>query len=265
MPSSNVVWDINGSIATLTFNRPHARNALTWDMYDALVEACDTVDARGDLRVFIIRGAGGAFSAGTDISQFATFTSGDDGIAYERRLDAVIARVERVSCATIAAIDGVAVGGGCAIALACDFRLCTTRVRVGVPVARTLGNCLSVSNLARLIDRVGAARATDLLLTGRLLDSDEALASGFANHVVAPEGLDAHVATFALELSSRAPSTIKATKAILARIRAHRAPAAADDVIAACYGSEEFRDGVRAFNEGRTPPWANPSSKGNTD
>jgi enoyl-CoA hydratase/carnithine racemase len=256
MPSSNVVSDIDGSIATLTFNRPQARNALTWDMYDALVEICDRVDADDNIRVLVLRGAGGSFSAGTDISQFSGFATAEDGIAYERRLDAVIDRVERVTRITIAAIDGVAAGGGCAIALACDFRICTARARVGVPVARTLGNCLSIANLSRLVDRVGMSRAADLLLTGRLLNADELAACGFATRVTAPDRLEADVHALAHDLAMRAPSTVEATKAALLRIRDHRRPPPADDVVAKCYASGEFREGVRAFLEGRDPSWS---------
>jgi enoyl-CoA hydratase/carnithine racemase len=254
MPSSNVIWDIEGSVGTLTFNRPQARNALTWDMYDALVDACERVDTT-DLRVLILRGAGGAFAAGTDIGQFREFTSGDDGIAYERRLDAVMDRLERVRRATIAVVDGPAVGGGCAIALACDFRMCSPAARFGVPVAKTLGNCLSAANLARLVDLVGIARAKELLFTSRLVDADEALALGLATRVVASGQLDDEVQLLARDLSARATSTIEATKATFQRIRDHRRPQAADDVIAACYASPEFREGVTAFIEGRKPQW----------
>jgi enoyl-CoA hydratase len=252
MSSSNVVWAIDESLATLTFNRPQSRNALTWDMYDAVLQACDEVDTSTDIRVLILRGAGGAFSAGTDITQFQSFTSGEDGIAYERRLDGVVERLERVSRVTIAAIDGVAAGGGCALALACDFRFCSSRAQVGVPVARTLGNCLSAANLSRLVDRVGTARALDLMLTGRLLDADEALASGFANRIVTPEALDETVTAFGRDLSTRAASTIAATKAMLTRIRTHRRPPDADDIIAACYASAEFREGVSRFKKRST-------------
>jgi enoyl-CoA hydratase/carnithine racemase len=255
MPSSNVVWDTNGSVGTLTFNRPQARNALTWDMYEALTEACDRVDDTPDLRVLVIAGTGGAFAAGTDISQFRNFTSGNDGIEYERRLDAVIDRLERVTRPTIAAVDGPAVGGGCAIALACDLRLCTPRARFGIPVSRTLGNCLSIANTARLVDLVGPARTRDLLLTGRLIEADEAISLGLATRIVPAETLDAEVRSQALELARRATSTITATKALLLRIRDLRCPPPAEDVIAACYASEEFREGVRAFAEGRKPRW----------
>jgi enoyl-CoA hydratase/carnithine racemase len=255
MPSSNVVWDVDGSVGTLTFNRPQARNALTWDMYEALTDACEKVDASPDLRVLVVRGAGGSFAAGTDISQFRDFASGEDGIDYERRLDAVIDRVERVTRPTIAAIDGAAVGGGCAIALACDLRVCTPRARFGVPVSRTLGNCLSAANTARLVDLIGSARVKDLLITGRLIETDEAAALGLANRVVPPDTLDAEIRALALELSRRATSTIAATKALLQRIRDHRRPPPADDVIGACYASEQFREGVAAFLEGRKPRW----------
>ena len=258
MPSSNVTWDIDGSVGVLTFNRPHAKNALTWDMYDALVETCGRVDADAALRVLIIRGAGGAFAAGTDIGQFRDFHTGEDGLAYERRLDAVLDRLEGVAKPTIAEVDGPAVGGGCAIALACDFRLCSERARFGVPVARTLGNCLSMTNLARLVDLVGVARATDLLMTARLLGGAEAHAAGLVGAVL-PEGdLPGAVRALAADLASRAPSTIAATKAALRRLRAHRRPPAgsADDIIAACYASADFREGVAAFLDGRPPKWS---------
>lgn len=254
MPSSNIVWDIEGSIGTLTFNRPDARNALTWDMYDTLAATCELVDT-SDVRVFVIRGAGGVFSAGTDIAQFRDFRTGADGVAYERRLDTVIDRLERVNKITIAAVDGPAVGGGCAIALACDLRLCSNRARFGVPVARTLGNCLSAANLARLVDLIGPARAVDVLFTARLIDADEALEIGLATRVVPAGAIDAEVAQLASDLTQRAPSTITATKTLLRRMREHRRPAPADDIIAACYASKEFREGVAAFLEGRAPVW----------
>ena len=256
MPSSNVVWEVDGSVATLTFNRPQARNALTWDMYDALTDACEKVDATPGLRVLIVRGGGGAFAAGTDIAQFRDFATGRDGVEYERRLDAVIDRLERVTRPTIAAVDGAAVGGGCAIALACDLRVCTPRARFGVPVSRTLGNCLSAATTARLVDLIGTARVRDLLITGRLIDADEAMALGLANRVVAAATHDGGVRSRALELSGRAASTIIATKALLQRIRDHRRPASADDVIEACYATEQFREGVAAFLEGRKPRWS---------
>ncbi len=255
MPSSNLAWDINGSVGVVTFKRPEARNALTWDMYDALVEACDTAEAARDVRVLIIRGEGGAFAAGTDISQFRDFATGEAGVAYERRLDAVIDRIERVSIPTIAEVDGPAVGGGCAIAMACDFRICSDRARFGVPVARTLGNCLSMSNLARMIDLIGPALTRDLMLTGRLVDASEAESAGLATRVLPADELETETLKLAAELTIRAPSTVKATKAMMLRLRDQCRPPAGsgDDILRECYGSADFREGVAAFLEGRKP------------
>lgn len=224
-------------------------------MYDALVEACDTAEASHDVRVLIIRGSGGAFAAGTDIQQFKDFADGRAGIEYERRLDAVIDRIERVSIATIAEVDGVAAGGGCAIAMACDLRICSDRARFGVPVSRTLGNCLSMANTARMADLIGPARTRELLLTGRLIDAQEALAAGLATSVVAVDSLQQEAAKVAAELATRARSTIAATKAMMIRLRDHRRPPAGvgDDIINDCYGSTEFREGVAAFLAGRKP------------
>ena len=255
MSSTEALFATDGPLAFLTFNRPQARNALTWAMYDTLVAACDRVDGDSAVRVFVLRAAGDAFAAGTDISQFTGFASGDDGIAYERRLDAVIDRLERVSVPTIAQVDGVAAGGGCAIALACDLRVCTPAARFGVPIARTLGNCLSAANLARLVDLVGPARTKDLLFTGRFLDVQEAFALGLVTTIAERDGIDAVVRELAGRLATNAPLTIRATKEAVRRIAAHRRVAAslADDLISACYASADFREGIEAFLAKRTP------------
>jgi enoyl-CoA hydratase/carnithine racemase len=260
MPSSNagsVDWDINESVAVVTVNRPEARNALTWEMYDAIVEACERAEADRDVRVLIIRGSGGAFAAGTDIRQFRDFDGGDDGVAYERRLDAVIDRIESLTIATIAEIDGAAAGGGCAIAMACDVRICSERARFGVPVSRTLGNCLSMGNTARMVDLIGTALTRDLLLTGRMIDARDAHAAGLVNAIFQSDQLEQETFKIAAELSTRARSTVIATKKMLARLREHRRPPAgiADDIIRECYASQEFREGVTAFLEGRKPNW----------
>ena len=248
MPSSNVAWDIKESVGIVTLNRPEARNALTWEMYDALVEACDAAAADNNVRVLIIRGAGGAFSAGTDIAQFKDF-DGADGVAYEQRLDGVIDRIERLPLITIAEVDGVAAGGGCAIAVACDLRMCSERAVFGVPIARSLGNVLSITNTARLVDLIGIAAARDVLLTGRLIDAQEARRSGLATEVIASEQLAEEVMKRAADLATRKRSTVEATKATLLLLRDHRRPklSAANAIVKACYGSEDFKDGVSAF------------------
>jgi enoyl-CoA hydratase/carnithine racemase len=251
-------FDVEGPVAFLTFNRPDARNAMTWEMYEALVETCERVDAAGTIRVLVLRGAGKAFVAGTDISQFARFSTRQDAIAYERRLDAVIDRLERVQAATIAQVHGVAAGGGCAIALACDLRVCAPAAQFGVPVARTLGNCLSAANYARLVDLVGPAKVKDLMFTGRLIDAREAASLGLVTRMVeseAPEAIDAAVRELAATIAANAPLTIRATKEAVRRIQAARRLDAGDtdDLITMCYSSDDFKEGVAAFLAKRPP------------
>jgi enoyl-CoA hydratase/carnithine racemase len=253
---ASTLFGVDGPLAFLTFNRPEARNAMTWEMYDALVEACDRVDADRDIRVFVLRGAGGkAFVAGTDIGQFTRLTSGEDALGYERRVSAVVDRLERVRAATIAQIEGVAAGGGCMLALACDLRVCTPDAEFGVPIARTLGNCLSAANYARLIDLVGPARTKDLLFTGRLMTAPEAAALGLVTRIADRSAIDAAVRELAAAIAANAPLTIQATKEAVRRIQQGRRidADAADDLVALCYLSDDFKEGVNAFLAKRRP------------
>jgi enoyl-CoA hydratase/carnithine racemase len=254
----HTIYSTDGSTATLTFNRPKSRNAMTWAMYDALVDACDAVDADPAVRVLVLRGADDrAFVAGTDISQFQDLRTAEDALAYENRLDSVIDRLERVTKPTIARIRGVAVGGGCVMAMACDLRICGTDAQFGVPVARTLGNCLSAANCARLLDLVGPARLKDILFTARLLDAEEALAAGLATRVVDVDHLDRVVTQTAETIAANAPLTIIATKELVRRLQTHRRlePTLGNDLVATCYTSHDFRQAVDAFLAKRPPVW----------
>jgi enoyl-CoA hydratase len=252
VPTSRVLFDIDGAIAFLTFNRPEARNAMTWEMYEGLMNACDRVDADHNVRVFVLRGAGGkAFVSGTDISQFTGFSTRDDVVGYEARLDAVIDRLERVRAATIAQVEGVAAGGGCVIAIACDLRVCTPEAKFGVPIARTLGNCLSAANYSRLLELVGPGRLKDLLFTGRLVDGHEAFAIGLANRVVPSASIADAVRELADVIAGNAPLTVQATKEALRRIRANEREI--EDLITMCYLSDDFKQAVQAFL-GKTTP-----------
>jgi enoyl-CoA hydratase/carnithine racemase len=253
--STTTIASIDGPIATFTFNRPEARNALTWEMYDALVAACDRVDADPSVRVFVIKGSGGSFSAGTDIALFTDLRTREDALAYERRLDAAIDRVERVAVATIAQVAGVAAGGGCAIALACDLRVCSPDAKFGVPIARTLGNTLSANNLSKILEFVGPAALKDILFTGRLIDAKEARALGLVARMADSGNIDAVTRELAETIAANAPLTIRAIKEGIRRILANRRleRTATDDLIAECYTSEDFRNAVAAFLEKRRP------------
>lgn len=251
---------VQGAVATLTFDRPAARNAMTWTMYGQLAAHCDALAARaGELRVVVLRGAGGeAFVAGTDIAQFLAFGVGDaggeDGVAYERRIDAGIAQLESLPMPTVAVVEGWAVGGGLAIANACDFRIATPSARFGVPIARTLGNVLSIANLARLEAAWGLQRVRRMLLAAETIAADEALACGWLQAVVEPASLDAALDALCGRLAALAPVTQSAVKEGLRRLVAASLPDG-DDLVRRCYGSADFREGVAAFTGKRPPRW----------
>ena len=258
MSTNQAIYEAEGPIATLTFNRPEARNAMTWEMYQALVDACDRVDDDPAVRVLILKGAGGkAFVAGTDIGQFTTFRGADDGIKYEERIDHVLDRLERVTKATIAQVRGVAAGGGCGIALTCDLRVATPDSSFGIPVARTLGNCLSGATYSRLVDALGPSLVKDMLLTGRFIPGTEALTLGIVTRIETDDNIEAAVRECARGIAANAPLTVRATKEMLRRIMAaRRLPPDADrDVVAMCYASRDFREGVEAFVAKRRPKW----------
>jgi enoyl-CoA hydratase len=255
---AHTVFETDGAIATLTFNRPEARNAMTWEMYDDLVAACDRVDSNNAIRVLVLRGAGGkAFVAGTDIAQFQNFKNRDDGVKYEERLDRVLDRLERVTKPTIAQVEGVAAGGGCAIALTCDLRVATPEASFGIPIARTLGNCLSGTSYSRLLDVMGPGAVKDMLFTGRLVGGAEAHSLGIVNRLVQAGEIDATVRALAAGIAANAPLTLRATKEMIRRILAKRRLAAGDDadVVEMCYTSADFREGVTAFLAKRKPVW----------
>jgi enoyl-CoA hydratase len=254
----HATYETHPPLATLTFNRPEARNAMTWDMYEALVDACDRADNDPDVRVLILRGAGGkAFVAGTDIKQFESFRSQEHAINYEQRIDQVLDRLERVTKATIAQVQGVAAGGGCAIALTCDLRIATPESTFGIPIARTLGNCLSGASYSRLVDLIGPGRVKDMLFTGRFLDAQEAHTLGLVTRIEPGDAIGRSVEEYASRIASNAPLTLQATKEMIRRILAQRRLQAGDDLdlITMCYTSEDFREGVEAFLAKRKPVW----------
>ena len=254
--SDHVLVKRDGSVVTLTFNRPQARNAMTWDMYQRLYETCEEVDADDTVRVLVLKGAGGkAFVAGTDISQFTQFEGAEDGLRYERDGDLRSGRIARVNKPVIAQIQGFAVGGGLGIAAGADLRIATADARFGAPIARTLGNCLSMRAYARYLDLFGPSRLKEMIFTARLLGADEALAAGFVHEIVSAETIDARVQELAQTIASHAPITLWVTKEAIRRIQESRALPDGDDLIAATYGSDDFREGVRAFVDKRAPRW----------
>jgi enoyl-CoA hydratase/carnithine racemase len=240
-------------VASIVFDRPEARNAMTSAMYDQLEAACAAIAGDSNVRVATFRGTGEAFVAGTDIREFLSFASAEDGIVYEQRIDAVITAIETLPVPTIAIVDGPAMGGGLLIATACDLRIATPTARFGVPIARTIGNCLSVASTARLVAALGPARVKRLLLLADAVSAEEALACGFLVDVVGRDTIDDVVSTVCRRLASHAPITMQVAKESIRRLTT--ALPQADDLIRAVYGSEDFRVGVRAFLAKQHPQW----------
>lgn len=253
--SEELLVEAHEGVLTVTLNRPRARNALTWAMYDGLREACDRVDADPDLRAMVITGAGDrAFAAGTDIRQFADFTTGQDGLDYEARITEVVDRLEAVQVPTIAAVRGYCVGGGLVLASACDLRLAGRSARFGAPIAATLGNCLSANSQSFLLLHLGPARTNDLLLRARMLDADAALAAGFVNEVCEDDALEDLVAETTTTLLSHAPLTLWAAKQLTRRMR-RRLLVDDDDVVARAFGSDDFHRAVAEFPRAGPGEW----------
>lgn len=243
-------------VATVVFDRPHARNAMTWGMYGQLMEIASALKKGAAVRAVVFRGAGGqAFVAGTDIEQFTSFQTGEDGVAYERQIEACIELLCGLPMPTLAVVEGWCVGGGLAIATACDFRLATPGSKFGVPIAKTLGNCLSIQNVARLSAAFGHQRVRRMLMLAELIEADEAQACGYLHQVAASDTLDTATSALVQRLMTLAPVTQRVSKAALERLVTQDL-ADADDLIRTAYGSQDFHEGVAAFVAKRPPVWS---------
>ncbi|MGY8664285.1 enoyl-CoA hydratase/isomerase family protein [Bradyrhizobium sp. UFLA05-109] len=255
--AEGLVFEREDGIGWITFNRPQARNAFTFAMYERLAAICQEANSDHSIKVLLLRGAGDkAFASGTDINQFREFRTPQDALDYENRIDRVLTTLEQCRVPTIAAINGFCTGGGAGIAAACDLRIGTKSARIGFPIARTLGNCLSMSNVSRLTALIGAARVKDLIFTARLIDSVEAASVGLLSEVVEDiAALDKRAGEVARLLASHAPLTLNATKQAVARLQKRLPREEGEDLILMCYTSQDFREGLDAFLNKRAPQW----------
>ena len=254
----DLLFEVRNGIGRATFNRPQARNAFTFEMYERLAQICEQAEKDRSIKVLVLQGAGDkAFASGTDINQFRAFQTPEHAIEYESRLDRVLTTLEQCGVPTIAAIAGACTGGGAGIAACCDLRVGTKTTRFGFPIARTLGNCLSMSSVSRLTALIGPARVKDLIFTARLVGAEEAARLGLLNEVVEDlSALQQRVEELATLIAGNAPLTLRATKQAVARLQRRLSREEGEDLILMCYMSRDFREGLDAFLNKRQPRWA---------
>lgn len=246
------------SIVELTLSRPKFHNSLTMKMYEQLESLLNKLVDDDSIKVLMIRGAGEkAFAAGTDINHFKGFT-GNDGIEYERTVDRVVKKLEEFPKPTIAAINGYAIGGGLVIVTACDLRYATRKSEFGIPIAKTLGNCLSLDNYLRVSKEFGVMTTKEMLYTGRLISAEEARSRGVITEIFEEENVFEKTLEIAKKIESNATSTIEATKIAFNTINKKEERKSSnefEDVIYNVYASEDFHEGVSAYIEKRKPKW----------
>lgn len=253
-----LLYEARDGIGRVIFNRPQARNALTFAMYERLREICESANTDRTLRALVVTGQGDkAFASGTDINQFRAFKAPQDALDYEARIDRILTALEQCRVPTIAAIAGACTGGGAAIAACCDLRIATRDARFGFPIARTLGNCLSMASLGRLAALIGPARVKDLIFTARLLGTEEAFRFGLLNEIVEDlPALQRRTDELAQLVAGHAPLTLRATKEALRRLSQRLSREEGEDLILMCYMSRDFREGLDAFLSKRAPTWS---------
>jgi enoyl-CoA hydratase len=253
---ADIIIERKEGIAEVKFNRPGVRNAFTFEMYEAVYDLCVEANEKEEIRAILFAGVdSSAFASGTDISLLQGIKDGKGGIEYEERIERVVGTVERCRVPTVAAIAGACTGGGAALATACDLRIGAKNMRFGYPMAKTLGNCLSLPNSARLIFLIGPGRFRELLLTTRLMGAEEAYAAGLISEVVEPSDVLARAHQLAVRIAQNAPLTMWAAKEAVRRLHEQVQSADFADVIEKCYQSEDFRLGVEGFIKKQTPKW----------
>ncbi|WP_028660444.1 enoyl-CoA hydratase-related protein [Nocardioides insulae] len=231
-------------VVEVTFSRPERHNAFTQAMYAAMHELCDELASAEDVRVLVLRGAGGrAFAAGNEISDFLS----QDPVEYEDWIRALLDKLFRLPQVTVAAVDGVCVGGGLAVATHCDLRLATPHSRFGYPIARTLGNALAAPIVYRCAAVFGEALTREMLLTARLVGADRAHGVGALLEVT--DSLDDALARLLDSLETLSAVTLRATKRQLVARAAvvEAAPSFDGPLLHEVYTGPDFAEGVRAF------------------
>lgn len=246
----------HGEIAVMMINRPDKRNAISYDMWLKIPELAEEVEADDEVKVLIIRGAGDkAFAAGADISEFKTLRASSEGAkTYNRATNGGERAIANLSKPTIAMIHGFCIGGGCGLAVACDFRFADSNGRLGITPAK-LGLVYTLTATKQLVDLVGPATAKYMLFSGLHLDVGEASRVGLVDRVLMPEALEPATLEFAEAICSRAQFAVRSAKTIIRRISQGQTE---DDEVTTklrndSFDTPDYREGVQAFIEKRSP------------
>ena len=253
---NDLIHETHNNMLWITFNRPDARNAITFEMYDKLGELCKDATSDSSIKAIIITGIGNyAFSSGTDITQYKNLENKTDPIKYEKRIETVLETIERCPLPTVASINGVCTGMGVMIAAVCDIRIAVNDARFGFPFPLRLGSCISALNLARLTALIGSGRTREFIFSARFMHAVEAKDIGLISeisHTMA--AMKAESESMARHLSQMAPLTIQATKEAM-----HRNLVAStvddSDLFELCFLSKDFQNGLEAFIAKEKPNW----------
>jgi len=252
------VWlDEDGSTLQIQFNNPDRHNALSMDMWEAVVPLLSAAESDDRIRLVVFSGAGEkAFVSGADITQFEDLRAAQEAVArYESVAEQALMGIYNFSKPTLASIKGYCIGGGVNVAMSCDIRIASSDAVFAIPAAR-LGLGYRYSALKNLVDLVGPAMAKDLFFTARRIDANEARNIGLITRVCETGELPALQAEYKKALAENAPITVRAGKAIIAEIL--RASPEIDhdkcrQLIRDCFESEDYSEGRRAFMEKRKP------------
>jgi enoyl-CoA hydratase/carnithine racemase len=254
--TERIIAEKQGSIGWLTFNNPARRNAISIDMWEAIPKVLDRFEQDPEIRVIVLKGEGDkAFVSGADVSQYEKDRSTAEGIQrYEEIAGRVSERLQTCDKVIVAMIRGYCLGAGVNISLCCDLRIAADDARVGIPAAK-LGLGYRASSLKNLVDTVGPAFAREVLITGRQFKAEEAKTMGFVHRVAPVAELEGLVLEYCAMISENAPLTIRASKRIvreLLKSTAYDAEACAA-LVKACFESQDYIEGRRAFMEKRKP------------
>ncbi|MCZ6731753.1 MAG: enoyl-CoA hydratase [Acidiferrobacterales bacterium] len=255
--TDKLVAEKDGAVGRIIFNNPQRRNAISYEMWQAIPIVLDDFAADGTIRVVVLSGAGGkAFSAGADVSQFESKRSSKDATAeYDAAVQQASDRLKHFDKPTIASIEGYCLGGGLGVALGCDLRIAADDARFAIPAAR-LGLGYRFNSIRTLVDLVGPAFAKEILLTARQFSANEALDMGLINRVLPHAELIDYVRDYATRIADNAPLTLHAVKKIIDEVLKDpdaRDLELCDKLVDKCFASEDYKEGRRAFMEKRKP------------